>query len=165
MELFDVYDKNRKPLGYTKVRGEILEDNERNIGVELFIFNDNKLLLTQRSINKTHPGKWEVPGGCSQTGESPIDTLIREVKEEIGVTITKNDCEFITTQMYKYQFVDVYKSNIKVDLAKVVLQEEEVSDIKFVTEEEFLQMLNNDEIVEYISSRYNLIENKLKKDW
>ena len=165
MELFDVYDKNRKPLGYTKVRGEILEDNERNIGVELFIFNDNKLLITQRSINKTHPGKWEVPGGYSQTGESSMDTLKREVKEEIGVTITENDCEFIATQIYKYQFVDVYKSNIKVDLANVVLQEEEVSDIKFVTKEEFLQMLNNNQIVEYISDKYDLIEDKLEKDW
>ena len=32
MKLFDVYDKLRKPLGYTKERGLILEENEYNVG-------------------------------------------------------------------------------------------------------------------------------------
>ena len=87
MEYFDVLDKNRKPLGYTKQRGTKLEENEYNMGIEIWIFNDKKLLLTQRSMEKSHPLEWEVPGGCSQTGETSIDTLEREVKEEIGVDI------------------------------------------------------------------------------
>ena len=42
MELFDVVDKNRKPLGYTKPRGDKLEDNEYNVGIEVWIFNNKK---------------------------------------------------------------------------------------------------------------------------
>ena len=164
MEYFDVLDKNRKPLGYTKKRGEKLEENEYNTGIEIWIFNDKKLLLTQRSIEKSHAHEWEVPGGCSQKGETSIDTLEREVKEEIGVDIN-NEYKLLGTELYKKQFVDMYKSNIKVDLSKVKLQAEEVSDIKFVTKEEFLEMAKNDKIVKSVYNRYNVIKNKLKKDW
>ncbi len=164
MEYFDVLDKNRKPLGYTKKRGEELEENEYNTGIEIWIFNDKKLLLTQRSIEKSHPLEWEVPGGCSQKGETSIDTLEREVKEEIGVDIN-NEYKLLGTEIYKKQFVDMYKSNIKVDLSKIKLQAEEVNDIKFVTKEEFLEMAKNDQIVKSVFDRYNVIKNKLKKDW
>ena len=100
MELFDVYDENRKPLGYTKPRGEKLLDNEYNMGIETWIINDNKLLMTQRSLEKSHPGKWEVPGGCSQEGETSIDTLTRELKEDICVDINNNYI-LLDTVIYK----------------------------------------------------------------
>lgn len=164
MEYFDVLDKNRNFLGYTKVRGSQLEDNEYNQGIEIWIFNDKKLLLTQRSLEKSHPGMWEVPGGCSQKGETSIDTLIREVKEEIGLSIN-NNYELIGTELYKKQFVDMYKSNIEVNIKKVKLQDEEVSDIKFVTKEEFLDMAKNNKIVPSVYNRYNIIKDKIKKDW
>ena len=164
MEYFDVVDKNRKSLGYTKKRGEELEDNEYNTGIEIWIFNNKKVLLTQRSIEKSHPLEWEVPGGCSQTGETSIDTLEREVKEEIGVNIN-NEYELLGTELYKKQFVDMYKSNIKVDLSKVKLQQEEVNDIKFVTKEEFLEMAKENKIVKSVYNRYNVIKDIIKKDW
>lgn len=164
MEYFDVLDKDRNFLGYTKERGSKLEENEYNMGIEIWIFNDKKLLLTQRSIEKSHPLEWEVPGGCSQKGETSIDTLEREVKEEIGVDIN-NEYKLLGTELYKKQFVDMYKSNIKVDLSKIKLQAEEVSDIKFVTKEEFLDMAKNDKIVKSVYNRYNVIKNKLNKDW
>ena len=164
-ERFDVLDKDRKHLGYTKVRGEKLDDNEYNVGIELWIFNNGKLLMTQRSMQKSHPGEWEVPGGCSQTNESSFDTLVREASEEIGLTVHKEDFELIDTQIYKKQFVDIYKSNIPVDLDKIILQDEEVSAVKFATKDEFLKMASNNEIVKSVYSRYENIAGKLEKDW
>lgn len=163
-EYFDVVDVNREKLGYTKIRGEQLEENEYNVGVEFWIFNDGKLLMTQRSQLKSHPGEWEVPGGCSQAGESSLDTLTREAKEEIGLTIN-NNFELLDTQLYKKQFVDIYISNVKIDLNNVTLQDEEVSDIKFVTKNEFIEMANNNEIVQSVYNRYTNIRDKFEKDW
>ena len=164
MELFDVVDKNRKSLGYTKQRGEKLEKEEYHVGVEMWLFNNKKLLMTQRSLNKSHPGKWEVPGGGSQTGETSIDTLKRELKEEIGLLLQEN-YELINTVVYKKQFVDMYKSKMLVDLSKISLQEEEVSDIKFVSQKEFMIMAENNEIVASVYQRYETIKDKIKKDW
>ena len=165
MEYFDVYDENRKPLGYTKIRGEELNDNEYNVGIECWIFNNKKLLMTQRSINKSHPGEWEVPGGCSQKGETSIDTLIRELKEEVNISVNDVDYKLLDTSLYKKQFVDIYKSNKLVDLDKITLQEEEVSDVKFITKQEFLEMAKNNQIVKSVYNRYELIQDKLKEDW
>lgn len=165
MEYFDVLDNNRNKLNYIKERGSILLDNEYNAGVEIWIFNNNKLLVTKRSLNKSHPGEWEVPGGCSQAGENPIDTLIRELKEELCIDLTLPNSQFLDTQLYKKQFVDIYKSNISINLDKIKLQKDEVSDIKFVTKDEFLKMASENKIVKSVFDRFNLIKDKINLDW
>ena len=165
MEIFDVVDCNRKKLNYTKIRGETLSDNEYNVGVELWIFNNHKLLMTKRSINKSHPLEWEVPGGCSQAKESSIDTLIREIKEEIGITIKEDSCILLDTTLYKKQFVDIYKSNIKINIDKIILQENEVCDIGFFTKKEFLEMAKKEKIVKSVFDRYNIIKDKINDEW
>lgn len=165
MEFYDVVDKNRTFIGYKKERGSKLDENEYNIGVEIWFFNNGKLLLSQRSLKKSHPGEWEVPGGCSQTGESSEDTLLREVYEEIGIKLKRNDYQLLGTQLYKKQFVDVYKSNLLIDIRTIKLQDDEVLDVKFVTKQEFLKMVNNNEIVKSVVSRFEMIKDKLEKDW
>ena len=46
---------------------------------------DNKILILKRSTDsKTNPGKWELPGGKVDQGESFDQALIREVSEETG---------------------------------------------------------------------------------
>ena len=164
MEFFDVVDQNRNPLGYIKKRSEKLEENEYNVGVEIWIFNNKELLITKRSLNKSHPGKWEVPGGCSQSNEISCDTLSRELKEEIGISIN-NDYTFLDTQIYKKQFVDIYKSNKHINLKNIILQKDEVCDIKFVTKNQFLKMIANNEIVNSVYERYKIINDKIKNDW
>lgn len=116
-------------------------------------------------MEKSHPGKWEVPGGCSQAGETSYDTLIRESKEEIGVILTDGDYELIDTQMYKKQFVDIYKSNKLINIKDVKLQDEEVSNVGFFTKEEFLKMAEEDKIVKSVYNRYMNMKEKFEKDW
>ena len=48
---------------------------------------DGRVLVTQRPPAKTMAGQWEFPGGKIETGERPEDTVIREMHEELGVTI------------------------------------------------------------------------------
>lgn len=165
MEYFDVVDENRNLLGYTKARGSELDENEYNVGVEVWIFSNNKLFLTRRSFNKSHPGQWEVPGGCSQAGESSLDTLLREAFEEVGIKLGKNDYSLLKTVIYKKQFVDIYKGNININLDNIKLQEEEVIDAKLVTKDEFLDMVSNGEIVKSVFNRYEEINGLIDKEW
>jgi 8-oxo-dGTP diphosphatase len=52
---------------------------------------DGRVLLAQRPEGKTLAGLWEFPGGKVEPGETPEETLIRELREEIGVE-TRTAC-------------------------------------------------------------------------
>ena len=53
-----------------------------------FIIHDEQVLLLQKSRDDPNvPGKWEVPGGRMEFGESLDRQIIREVREEVGIDI------------------------------------------------------------------------------
>jgi 8-oxo-dGTP diphosphatase len=63
-----------------------------------FLYNPitNKVLLHKRDAQaKINPGKWAFFGGLSKEGESPIETFIREVKEELGILLEKSSIYFL----------------------------------------------------------------------
>ncbi len=52
---------------------------------------DGRVLLAQRPQGKSMAGLWEFPGGKVETGERPEESLIRELKEELGIAV-KEEC-------------------------------------------------------------------------
>ncbi len=48
---------------------------------------DRRILLAQRPAGKSLAGLWEFPGGKIEAGESPETALIRELDEELGITV------------------------------------------------------------------------------
>ena len=52
---------------------------------------DGRVLIAQRPQGKPMAGLWEFPGGKIEAGERPEQTLIRELKEELGIVV-KEDC-------------------------------------------------------------------------
>ena len=50
---------------------------------------DGRVLLAQRPPGKTMAGLWEFPGGKVESGERPEDSLIRELKEELGIIVNE----------------------------------------------------------------------------
>ncbi|HEY5672972.1 MAG TPA: (deoxy)nucleoside triphosphate pyrophosphohydrolase [Malonomonas sp.] len=52
------------------------------------IEQQGKILLTQRLADKPHGGLWEFPGGKIEPGESPHQSLRREIREELAIEIS-----------------------------------------------------------------------------
>jgi len=55
-----------------------------------------RVLIAQRPFDKEHGGLWEFPGGKIERGESPEAALVRELGEELGVTVTPEQLEPLT---------------------------------------------------------------------
>jgi mutator protein MutT len=53
------------------------------------LIRGERLLLAKRSETKAfYPGVWDLVGGHCEPGETPVETLVRELEEEIGVRAT-----------------------------------------------------------------------------
>ena len=63
--------------------------------INVFIINENKVLLTRRKNTGWMDGYLCPPGGHIEPGESPTDAALRELKEELGVDVQKSDLEFL----------------------------------------------------------------------
>ena len=65
------------------------------------IIKDNSVLIAQRAGDDKLGGKWELPGGKIELGETPQECLKREIKEELDVEI--NVLNFFAESIYTYQ--------------------------------------------------------------
>lgn len=63
---------------------------------------DKRVLIAKRPEGKPMAGLWEFPGGKVEEGETPEDTVIRELAEELSVTITKPCLAPLTFASHNY---------------------------------------------------------------
>ena len=63
---------------------------------------DNRVLIAQRPEGKALAGLWEFPGGKIDPGERPEDSLIRELHEELGITVKEACLAPLTFASYAY---------------------------------------------------------------
>jgi 8-oxo-dGTP diphosphatase len=63
---------------------------------------DKRVLIATRPAGKPMAGLWEFPGGKVEEGETPDDTVIRELHEELAVTVTKPCLAPLTFTSHNY---------------------------------------------------------------
>ncbi|MBN1645489.1 NUDIX hydrolase [Candidatus Woesearchaeota archaeon] len=126
--------------------------SERHDGVHflrsayIVLRNDQgSILLEQRSDKVSRPLKWNVPGGLVDRSESPDDCAVRELKEELGITvllklfgIVKIDELSTGARIFKYIYEGLYNSLPKDSLNWEVL------DVRFFSEQEILDIMKTD---------------------
>ena len=68
---------------------------------------DGYVFMASRPAGKVHAGSWEFPGGKIEPGESAAEALVRELNEEIGITVASEDCQPLTFICQSYDHGDV----------------------------------------------------------
>jgi isopentenyldiphosphate isomerase len=96
--LMDVLDKDGNPTGQKMSKREIHENGMWHMASWVWIYNNKgQILLQLRSQNKdNHPGEWDISAaGHVEAGETPLEAAIREVHEEIGLSVTPDQLKLI----------------------------------------------------------------------
>ncbi len=156
MELLDVLDVNGNKTGITKDKDEIYKTGEWFRSVHIWIINNkNEILLQKRSSYKTtFPNLWAVSvSGHVMTGENSIDTVIREIKEELNFDVKKENCKYLFTikrqnifdNCINRVFDDVYLLKLNVDVDTAKLQKSELCEIKYFDINYLKEALNNND--------------------
>lgn len=154
-EKFDVLNEWGEFTDRVATREECHREGLWHRAVYAFIINDKKEILLQRrsATKKQWPNKWDVTvGGHVLAGEFGREALIRETKEELGLDITDNDIKYLlgsvsidTNQgIVNKHFNECYLIMKEVDTSLIVVQKEEVSEVRFFTLDEVLSMVQND---------------------
>ncbi len=161
-EYWDIYDKNRIFQNRTIRRGDAFTDGEYYVCCEVWLQNSKgEMLITQRHPNKKAGGLWEFVGGGVLAGETTAQASVREVKEELGITI--NECELSLIHIYRQKnyFMDIYLVKKDAELHTLVLDKNETINVQWVTKEELQAMIEKQEFVRSVALRFNLLKEKL----
>ena len=156
MELWDLLDGNRNPIGRTMVRGDEVPDGLYHDVVSVWMRNDEgKYLISRRAASRpSYPLYWESAGGSVTAGEDIFESALREVFEEVGVKLNPEDGRLVKTFQretvgnVKYNdFVNVYlfKFNGEADLNAATT--DEVEQTRWCTKEEVYELFENGSMV------------------
>lgn len=147
-EILDLYDKNMRPTGETVKRGERMPEGRYLLLVSIMtVDRSGRILLTRRAPEKRYAGRWEITGGCVQSGETAAEGARRELLEETGIRVREKEMKPCGTEQRSGYFHVFYL--VRKDLAAdaVRLQPGETDDAKWVTPEEFLEMAEQRQMI------------------
>ena len=155
MELWDLYDKNRAPLGRTMVRGNKVEEGTYRLTVHICIFNSKGEMLIQKRqpFKKGWSGMWDVSvGGSATAGDDTTSAAERELFEELGLKWSFAHRRPSLTVHFKEGFDDVYLIKEDVDTSSLRLQPEEVERVDWASLEDICAMIDSGEFIPYKKS-------------
>ncbi|KAL4592964.1 hypothetical protein LXL04_005973 [Taraxacum kok-saghyz] len=184
-EHFDVLTKTGEKTGFSKPRGAVHRDGDYHRAVHVWIFAEStqQLLLQRRADCKdSWPGLWDISSaGHVSAGDSSLISARRELQEELGLTLPNDAFELLFVFLQQSvtnngsfinnEFDDVYLVTTvsPIPLEAFVLQESEVSAVKYISIEEYKQALAKEDpnyvpyslegqygqLFDIISKRYN----------
>ncbi len=155
MEYNDIYDAQRRHTGRLHVRGTRWHQGEFGLIVCVWVYDGKgRVLLTRRAPEKSFPGTWENSGGAAQAGETSLQAIVRELREETGIQAREADFELLETRRDKDSFFDFYCLKNQTPLESIVLQKGETTDVKWATFDEIHQMIRCRQICRIIARQF-----------
>ena len=161
MELWDLYDKQRRPLSRTVVRGEKIPDGCYRLVITVCIFDRVGRMLIQRRHPEKYGwgGLWDISvGGSVISGEDSSTAAERELYEELGLCFPLKGERPKVSFSFREGFIDAYLLvTDEIPLDSLKLQPEEVVDARYATRDEIHAMIDGGEFIPYDKSVIDLV--------
>lgn len=144
MELLDVYDNSGTPTGRVVTRGDkavTLSDNEHIAVGVIFIQNRKGEFLIQKT-SKGKGGEYTSTGGHVDSGETPLESIKREVKEELGLNVYNDNIIELGYLLYDRPIRFMFYLKKDVDIQNLKLQQEEVESAEFMSVDKIKGLIN-----------------------
>lgn len=125
---------------------------------EAIIECDGKILLVQRSDHCTEWWTWCGPGGKLEKWESHAEALVREIKEEIGVDISREEHEELFTKYFyfKQKYIAIRFYRVEISIKPNITLNDEHQDSIWISPEKALKMNLNEDFDIILKEIYNL---------
>lgn len=162
MELVDLLNNRKELIGETCERNAVPEGKYR-LSIHIWIVNDkNEILIQQRSASrKMFPNMWTNTGGACIAGETSIETVFRELKEELNVIPNIDDLELIASYKRKKDYVDVWLLRQNINIKDLKFNDNEVQAAKWASIEEWKKLLIEEQAVKSSTDYFlNYINNE-----
>ncbi len=173
-ELLDVVDENDRPTGIRKSKRAIHRDGDFHRAAHMWIYSDRGEILFQLRSNTKDifPGLWDITGGHVGAGESYLETAVRELEEELGVSVSPDKLEPLYIQKdravhQEFQYVYLLQLNQAAETFR--LQEEEVLEARFFGIEDLKSRLIDGQdrqafcpVYDYYLNVIDIIEKRLR---
>ena len=164
MEKRDLYDINRNLTGEYIYKGEPVPPHRYIIVVLSFIQNSKgEFLIQKRSAEKN--GKYALTGGHPKSGETSLQGMLTEIKEEIGLTLlpTELDLIFFGREDLSQVFFDVYYAKKDFNICDLALQKEEVESVRWLSLAEIEKLIAEGLFLENHAEEFFRMINIFKK--
>jgi isopentenyldiphosphate isomerase len=151
LEQFDICNARKEKTGELGTRGIALAAGQFRFVVHVIIFDSacEKVLIQKRREDKeAWPGYWDfTAGGSAIAGEEIHEAAERELFEEIGLKLDLSNTASRLTISFHEGWDEIYLIKQDVKLTDLVLQAEEVSEVRWATEEELRQLISAGQFV------------------
>lgn len=160
MEIWDLYDVDRKLTDKKMIRGEKTPVGYYRLVVGICIFNSKGEMLIQKRqpFKSGWSGMWDITvGGAAVAGDDNRCAAEREVREELGLEISLAGIAPKVSFTFDSVFADFYLIKMDVDLDRLSLQYEEVEKVRWAGKEEIHKMIDSKEFISYDKSIIDMI--------
>lgn len=160
MELWDLYTEDRTKTGRTMIRGGEHPDGYYRIVVHVCLFNEHGQMLIQKRqpFKKGWSGLWDISvGGSAVSGDTSRSAAEREVREELGLSLSLDGVRPALTVNFPGGFDDIYLVEGNVNLTDLCLQAEEVEKAAWADQDEILAMIDDGTFIPYHKSLIELL--------
>lgn len=147
-EYTDLYDENKNLTGEKifRKKGEksITLEGRYTIVVLAIIENKNGELLVQKTFLRKK-SVWALPGGHVKSGQNSFEAIKEELMEEMNINVDVSELKLLKTYKYNNAFKDVFYLKKDFNLDNIVIQEDEVEKVCYLSKKQILELIHKNE--------------------